>query len=80
MKPRFVCADAAGRVKAPSLDKLSIYPLCRARAVRNVLGAAGQLLNAYAAAHSDFTDPKGPLLTPDFHIPKGYQGEALLSE
>jgi hypothetical protein len=24
--------------------------------------------------HSDFTDPKGPLLTPDFHIPQGYQG------
>ena len=24
--------------------------------------------------HSDFTDPKGPLLTPDSHIPQGYQG------
>jgi hypothetical protein len=29
--------------------------------------------------HSDFTDPKGPLLTSDVYIPQGYQGEALAS-
>ena len=29
--------------------------------------------------HSDFTDPKGPLLAPDSHIPQGYQGEDLHS-
>jgi len=46
-----------------------------------MLGAAASLLNAYAAAHSDFTDPKGPLLTPpDSHIPQGYQGEAFLGQ
>jgi hypothetical protein len=27
--------------------------------------------------HSVFTDPQGPLLTPDFHIAQRYQGGAL---
>ena len=35
--------------------------------------------DSVAGGHSDFSDPKGPLLAPDFHIPQGYRGEALAS-
>ncbi len=44
-----------------------------------VLVLSASLPDSVADGHSDFTDPKGPLLTPDFHIPQGYQGEALAS-
>ncbi len=47
-----------------------------------VLVLSASLPDSVAGGHSDFTDPKGPLLTPDFldsHIPQGYQGEALAS-
>ncbi len=47
-----------------------------------VLVLSASLPDSVAGGHSDFTDPKGPLLTPDFldsRIPQRYQGEALAS-
>jgi hypothetical protein len=42
------------------------HPACCALSA--TMRARGQLLNAYAAAHSEFTDPKGPLLVCDFTL------------
>jgi len=46
------------------------------RAIRNP-GGGEAAPERVRLRHSDFADPKGPLLAPDFHIPQGYQGETL---
>ena len=48
-------------------------------ATRKCRAAARRQAEACPTSRRDFTDPKGPLLTSDFHTPQGYQGRALAS-